>query len=231
MPYQLQFWIPFLVLGSAVVFCDRRWCMLRDLTQPHPQPYSWSRVQLAWWTVIILSSFIAIIWEGYVPAGSTVRIFHAPTLNSAAVVLLGISALTTVTARTLDANSPAAAQPHAPNACGNGENFFLDILSDDAGVSISRFQTVVFNFVFGIWYVREVLVNLPNYSNPDLVMPNISQNNLVLLGMSSATYAVMKVTENKEKQNRQDAAAAAGASPAAPLASPDADMDTEPAVG
>ncbi|TCZ67498.1 hypothetical protein [Flaviaesturariibacter aridisoli] len=227
MPYLLQFWIPFLVLGSAVVFCDRRWCMLRDLTQPSPQPYSWSRVQLAWWTVIILSSFIAIIWIGYVPAGSSARVYEAPALNGAAVVLLGISALTTVTARTLDANSPPI--HHTLGGRGNGENFFLDILSDNMGVSISRFQTVVFNFVFGVWYVREVLAHLDHFKDPSFVMPDISQNNLILLGMSSATYAVMKVTENKEKQNKLEAAAAAGAAVGATV--PDTAIDPEPAVG
>ncbi|WP_460570010.1 hypothetical protein [Flaviaesturariibacter terrae] len=229
MPPQILFWIPFLVLFGAVVFCDRRWCMLRDLSQPSPQPYSWSRVQLAWWTVIILSSFIAITWVGYLPAGSAVRVFQAPTLNGAAVILLGISAVTTVTARTLDANH-AAAVPHLPGEKGNGENFFLDILSDNIGVSISRFQTVVFNFVFGVWYVREVLSHLAGFSNPDLVMPDISQNNLILLGMSSATYAVMKVTEQKEKDNKTSLAdgtqPAAGGAPVA-----DTTGDPEPAVG
>ncbi|RYZ84754.1 MAG: hypothetical protein EOP04_17405 [Proteobacteria bacterium] len=227
---QLHFWIPFLLLGFAIVFCDRRWCMLRDLTQPSPHPYSWSRVQLGWWTVIILSSFIAIIWDGYVPAGSTVRVYEAPTLNGAAVILLGISALTTVTARTLDAsNGPVI---NVAGARGSGENFFLDILSDNVGVSISRFQTVVFNFVFGIWYIREVLTHLGDFTNPSLVMPDISQNNLILLGMSSATYAVMKVTEHKEKQNKADAqnATTAPDSVAAPVAA-DVVSDPEPAVG
>ncbi|RYY41671.1 MAG: hypothetical protein EOO08_00660 [Chitinophagaceae bacterium] len=229
---QLHFWLPLFVLGFAIVFCDRRWCMLRDLTQPHPHPYSWSRVQLGWWTIIILSSFIAIIWDGYIPAGSTVRVYEAPTLNNAAVVLLGISALTTVAARTLDANAAPVVQP--ADARGSGQNFVLDILSDNVGVSISRFQTVVFNFVFGIWYIREVLSHLGDFTNPSLVMPDISQNNLILLGMSSATYAVMKVTEQKEKQNKAQADAGAAVADASVPNGPvvhDVLNDPEPAVG
>ncbi|GAA4341673.1 hypothetical protein [Flaviaesturariibacter amylovorans] len=217
-----QFWIPFLLLSFAVVFCERRWCMLRDLTQPKPQPYSWSRVQLAWWTVIVLSSFIAVMWKGFLKDGSTLYI--APELDKSAIILLGISGLTSIAARSLDANNNGGQAQH-----GSGESFFLDILSDHSGISISRFQTVVFNFVFGLWFIRDVLANLGDPTLfPNKVIPVITDNNLVLLGLSSATYAALKITENQEKKNKE-AAAAASPSPAAPAA--DAHLDIEPAVG
>lgn len=184
MEYQL--WVPMVILSIAVGICERNWCMLRDTSKQAPQPYSWSRVQLAWWSVIILSSFIAVLWA---------RPEHvAPTLDYSVVILLGISAVTTTTAKVID-QSDANALVQMP-----GENFFLDILSDSNGISISRFQTVVFNLVFGIWFISVVAHNLSNppQGNINFIIPHIENTNLALLGLSSATYAAMKTTEYKD---------------------------------
>jgi hypothetical protein len=187
MPY--QFWIPLVALAFAIGFCEKKWCMLKDNSGPSPRPYSWSRVQLAWWSVIILSSFIAIIWklEGHI----------APTLDYSVVILLGISAATTTMAKVIDI--PDA---NKPTMTSTGENFFLDILSDHSGISISRFQTVVFNLVFGIWFIGVVTHNLNSMAAGQLnqVMPIIENPNLALLGLSSATYALIKTTEKKESE-------------------------------
>jgi hypothetical protein len=58
---QIIFWLAFAVLGISVAYCSKKYCMLKDNSTVLKRPYSWSRVQLAWWTVIILSSFIAIL--------------------------------------------------------------------------------------------------------------------------------------------------------------------------
>lgn len=198
-----QFWIIFLILFFAIIIFDKRYCMLRDISQsPGHQPYSWARVQLAWWTIIVISSFIAILWSRGI----------APTLNSSTVILIGISAATTATARVIDiSDQEKFVWRHQDNF---GKNFFLDILSDQNGVSVHRFQTIVFNAVFGIWFIHAVLNNLINYdcslytedaqlltlclkNKVNYIMPPISDNNLILLGLSSATYAALKVTENK----------------------------------
>ena len=80
-----------------------------------------------------------------------------------------------------------------------------------------RFQTVVFNAVFGMWFIHAVLNNLVNndcaiYTEDaktlaaclankiNYIMPPISNNNLVLLGLSSAAYAALKMTENKSSK-------------------------------
>lgn len=201
------FWIVFGVLVILVGTLDRRYCMLRDITSSKThQSYSWSRVQLAWWTVIVLAAFISV----FINKGA------APTLHISTVMLLGISSATTVTARAIDLSDQQALIARHQNEFGR--NFFLDILSDESGVSMYRFQTVVFNAVFGIWFINVVLNNLHMdctaykdltseagkaiqaacASNPlDYVMPVISNNNLILLGLSSATYAALKTTENK----------------------------------
>ncbi|MGK4568352.1 hypothetical protein [Flavobacterium sp. 3HN19-14] len=86
------FWIVFGILFFCIAYCNKRYCMLKDLSVLDKPAYSWSRVQLAWWTVIVLSAFIAImVLEG-----------QAPELRMSTVILLGISAATTATARTID---------------------------------------------------------------------------------------------------------------------------------
>ena len=185
MMYQL--WKPLAVLSIAVGICERKWCMLRDPSKQSPRPYSWSRVQLAWWSIIILSSFIAVLWA---------EPQHiAPTLDYSVVILLGISAVTTTTAKVIEVSEAVSPMLQSP-----GENFFFDILSDNNGVSIARFQTVVFNLVFGIWFIAVVAHNLPAPPKGDisLIIPHIDNTNLALLGLSSATYAAMKTAENKD---------------------------------
>jgi len=197
-----QFWIIFAILFFSVLVFDKKYCMLRDISKAtQHQPYSWSRVQFAWWTVIVLSSFITILWVKHI----------APTFHSSTVILLGISAATTATARIIDISDQEKFSWTMQDDFG--KNFFRDILSDQNGVSVHRFQTVVFNIVFGIWFIHAVLNNLDidcsAYTQDahlhemclkdtvNYIMPPISDNNLILLGLSSATYATLKMTENK----------------------------------
>lgn len=200
-----QFWGIFILLLAGVIICDRKFHMLRDISKASPLPYSWSRVQLAWWTVIILSSFTTILLQTGI----------APTLHSSTLALLGISVATTAAARVIDLGDQQNAQVFRHQNL-TATNFFLDILSDHNGVSIQRFQAVLFNAVFGIWFIATVLGNLSDVnfclstfskSDPNLAqcllhpanfyMPIVTDNNLILLGLSSATYAALKIAENK----------------------------------
>lgn len=200
-PY-LIFWITFVVLVLVILFLSRKYQMLRDTSTGFPKPYSYSRVQLAWWTVVVLSSLITIIFvKGALP-----------TLDSSTLILLGISAGTTVIARLTDISDRANAEPSSLLSQDfNGENFLLDILSDKNGVSIHRFQAVLINIIFGIWFISMVLQHLGglppcvNDANTadcaahplNYIMPVIGMNNLILLGISAGTYAAVKSTENK----------------------------------
>ena len=143
-----QFWVIFLVLLVIFIFCDIKYGLLRDTSQAKPQPYSWGRVQLAWWTIIIFSAFAGIFW----------KTGDLPDLQYSTIVLLGISAATTTTARMIDVSDQAnALVRHQDQRTGS---FFLDIVSDQKGVSIHRFQTILFNAVFGIWFITQVLDKL-----------------------------------------------------------------------
>lgn len=191
---QLLFGAVLLILTAAVVIFDIKFAMLKDMSTADRKPHSFARVQLAWWSVIILASFIAIMAEKGVPA-----------LRDSTLMLLGISAVTAAAARIIDLSDNA--NPKV-SMCQNesAQNFFLDILSDEKGVSIHRFQTVVFNLAFGVWFVAEVLRNLADKSViADAVMPDVSPNNLILLGLSAGTYAALKATENKPSEAHPEA--------------------------
>jgi hypothetical protein len=162
--------------------------MLRDSSKMDPKPFSYSRVQLVWWTIIVLSSFISII----------VVTNEIPTLLDSTLILLGISAATTASARMIDNSDQAKQKTERHQDTVMRENLFLDILSDENGVSIHRFQSVAFNLTIGIWFICTVIKKLNTGGiGPDGIIPDIANNNLILIGLSSATYAALKSTENK----------------------------------
>ncbi len=162
--------------------------MLRDASTASPKPYSFSRVQLAWWTSIVLASFISTILVQK----------QMLTLWDSTLYLLGISGTTMAAGKIID-TSDQRNPDITRHQDSKSDNFFLDILSDENGVSIHRFQIVVFNLVFGIWFITYVLKHLNvgiDMNHGISVIPDFSSNNLVLLGLSSATYVGLKTTEN-----------------------------------
>ncbi len=191
------FWIIFATIAFLIIFFDRKYKMLKDISAADKQPYSWSRVQLAWWILIVLTSFIAILFKYHI----------APTLHESTLVLIGISSATIATAKVIDKSDEQTINS-IRHQDTKSAGFFLDILSDENGVSIHRFQTIVFNLTFGIYFISYVLTQLPIKTvislNPqNMVMPIIETNNLILLGLSSGTYAALKITENKQAVNNK----------------------------
>jgi hypothetical protein len=202
------FWLVFALLLFIIIYSDKKYNLLRDTSTNAIKPYSFSRVQLVWWTLIVIASFISVF-----------VLKHAlPTFDASTLYLLGISTATTATATVIDLSDQKSAALVNNGLSQNeaGENFFLDILSDKNGVSIHRLQTVIFNLIFGVWFIIDVLHNLNiqnitgswvncnelatdsfcSYINS--ILPAISSNNLILLGLSSGTYAALKATENKQ---------------------------------
>lgn len=192
MSSQLLFWAVLIVLLFAVIMFDIKYSMLRDMSTAKKKSYSFARVQFAWWSVIILASFVAImLTRGIIP-----------TLAESTLILLGISSVTTGAARLIDL-SDKGNDKISMSQDEEGENFFLDILSDENGVSIHRFQTVVFNLAFGAWFVITVLERLNDQAfDVNHIIPEITGNNLILLGLSATAYAGLKATENKESESQ-----------------------------
>ncbi len=145
--------------------------------------YSLSRSQLAWWTMIVLCSYIAL-WSD---SGILV------VLTTDTLVLLGISSVTAAVAQTIDKDKAKIKSPIAVKQQGN----YLDhILSDGSGISIQRFQSVVFTFFIGIFFIYKVIA--------DFEMPDIDNGILGLMGISSATYAGLKTNENLSSRESSD---------------------------
>src|SRR4051812_1316215 len=96
---QLIFWTTLTALIFVIVFLDYKYRLLRDISTAQIKPFSYARVQLAWWTLVILTSFITIILcSGKVPV-----------FDKYILILLGITAGTTLTARLIDLSDDANA--------------------------------------------------------------------------------------------------------------------------
>ncbi len=181
--------IIFVVLILIIYLLDRKYDMLKDINTTGRKTYSLSRVQMAWWTVIVLACMVAIMTLGK----------GIPTLDSSTLILLGISSGTIAAARVIDTSDSSKSEKSTGRNDGSF-NLFLDLLSDAQGVSIPRFQALAFNVVFGLYIVISVIHNMGN-ADLDIskIIPIIGDNNLILLGISSGVYTTLKVAENKTK--------------------------------
>jgi hypothetical protein len=149
--------------------------LIKDISNSNHKPYSLSRFQLLWWSVIIIGSYVLL----YAIRDSFTL------LSQSTLILLGISAAGTGFASLIDYNESDKDRHQNEK----GESFFLDILSDDNGISIHRFQNFIFTIVFGVIFFSKVLTT----GN----MPDFGVLELSLMGISTATYVGLKTSENK----------------------------------
>ena len=185
----VRFLIVFAVLFLMIFLLDKKYDMLKDSNKEKRKTFSFSRVQLAWWTTIILSSLVAIMTLGQ----------GIPTLDGSTLILLSISSATTAAAEVIDISNDSKLNKATSQKSGK-LNLLLDLLSDGGGVNIHRFQAVIINIIFGV-YMAVTVIHRMGDSTVDLsnIIPQISDNNLILLGISSGVYTTLKVAENKTK--------------------------------
>jgi hypothetical protein len=177
-----------LLLIGAVYALGRMTTLLRD---PDPKQkdfrlraYSLAKSQQAFWTVVVIGSFIYV----YFSQGVCVEV-----LNNTALLLLGIStgttALSAVTGKpgapAQAANAAAGVQDHVPPS--PHENFLDDILSDNEGINIHRLQMLIWTVVFGGIFIHQVVKSGK--------FPVFDDQAYVLMGISSVTYVWFKRTE------------------------------------
>jgi hypothetical protein len=157
------------------------------------RPYSYSRVQLFWWTVIVLGCYVSFFI--FKPFNEVIL-----ALNPTAIILLGGGLATSIFGRVMD-NSQIArdndnSEPDVPVRHQDIEptqGLFLDILSDEGGITIHRFQAVVFNLVFGLAYIKMFFYSTNHTAYP---FPDFEMWQLTLLGISAAGYLGLKANEN-----------------------------------
>lgn len=153
--------------------------IIKDPVESANPPFSLSRSQMAFWTLVLLFS-IFYVW---IDAGDFIE------LNGTILGLIGISAGTTIGGYYLDRRDAKKTNGTVHQMTNSSRNFIMNICSDGNGLSIHRFQKVIFTLVIGIFVVYAVI--------DQGKFPKIDANMLLLLGISSATYLAIKQGENE----------------------------------
>lgn len=139
--------------------------------------YSLGRTQLFFWTVLFCFCYL-YLW---------LKTGALPDITNTVLILLGVSVGTTAAAKVIE-NNPSVTPPAVADQPVS-EGWLIDILSDSKSISVHRFQNVAFTLVYGVIFIQQV-----GYA---LVFPEFDTNALLLMGISSGTYAGLKITEAK----------------------------------
>lgn len=167
-----------LLLIALFVYAAKKGMLKNDCVLPLAQKaYSLSRTQLAVWTMIIAVSYImiALVTGELVP------------LTTSTLILLGISGATAAAANVIDSNDKQNNKVRHQDVIPT-KGLLNDLLCDSNGVSVHRFQMIVFNLILCVFFVKEVFTTLQ--------MPDFDNNLLILMGLSNTTYAGLKTNEN-----------------------------------
>lgn len=153
-----------------------------------PRPFSLARTQFAVWTTIISSVYLSYLLKH----GAAACSFNLSD-STTTLALLGISAATTTLSGMIDKTQGTDGSTTAPrHQNAPSVNFFVDILSDEKGVSIHRFQNVVWTVVAIIVYFYKLQAGYQACK-----LPELDGTILMLAGLSSAAYLGLKINENK----------------------------------
>jgi len=218
-----------LILLFLIVGCWLAWknALLRDpsfdangkLRPIKERPFSFSRVQLFMWTMIIICCYTYFF-------GLTAVL--AP-INATTAILLGCGVAVYAAGKLIDNRQIQAAggQRHQ-DGDATCRDFFTDLLSDENGISIHRFQALVFNVVFGMAYISFFVRAVYNHEYP---LAMFSEGQFALIGISSAAYLGLKATENTVTKTEATAVTVAPAGMQPDTVPDEAELNNEPAVG
>ena len=158
--------------------------------------FSLGRTQLAFWTVIVVSSFVYLLISQ-----SVYPDINVPLLDTVNLTLISIAAGTTLVSKAIDISQNNNQGEAIPQQDYPSEGFFIDIISDETGVSIHRLQNVIWTVIVGGIYIAYVSghTTLPD----DTVL---TTNLLGLMGISTAAYLGLKLNENKSPALNQEMA-------------------------
>jgi hypothetical protein len=207
------FWISLVGLLLGLFVFGKLAVVSNIIRDPGPKPgkgdrktYSLGRSQMAFWFFLVLLSYLLIwlITRDQVP------------LPNQVLGLMGIAALTTLGGATVDTTKHTSAQAQLPNLMAQraaaraavaeaaalddqireaqatlapsvSHGFWRDVLSDADGISLHRFQIVVWTIVLGLVFLVGVYTTL--------AMPVFDSSLLLLMGISAGTYIGLKIPE------------------------------------
>jgi len=178
--YIFSWGLPILIVFLGL-FLSSKTDILKDDCQCEIKPYSFARTQLMWWTLIIISCY-SIYYGNY---------GIIQELNKSTLILLGISLGTTTTARIIDNTEINNGILRHQNDHEHSRGFFNNILSDGGGISVHRFQALIFNLLFGLIFIVQFL------ESKEGKFTEFGQTELALMGISSAAYVGLKLNENR----------------------------------
>ena len=160
--------------------------MIKDPVNMDDPPYSLSRSQMAFWMLVILVSLFYVWFAND----------QLIALDKTILALIGVSAGTTIGGYYLDKRDAkkSDAPPHQQTKSSN--NFFINICSDSNGLSVHRFQNVIFTIFIGFYVINEVISKNK--------FPPIDGNLLLIMGISSATYLAIKQSENITDKKKEE---------------------------
>jgi hypothetical protein len=166
-----------LALVLSLVVAGRRTTMLRDGLTPEGQlgTFSLARTQAALWFAHIV---IAFLWIWAITG-------EADTITESSLALLGIGSGTALGGALIDKDRGAAGP--APVLPSRG--FLDDLLTDENGYALHRFQMLVWSIVLFILFWSSVYRHL--------AMPQFDATVLGLMGISSGTYLGFKLPEKR----------------------------------
>lgn len=202
----LVFGIAFCALATHTTLLMERTSTTQD---QRAHRFSLAKVQLALWFFVVISAFLAI----WLSTG------NYDSVNGSILSTLSISAGTALGDTLLKAAGPGVAALPAQAVRADeffappwtAKRFMRDLVSDDEGCSLSRFQMLA-------WTMALVLVFLADVYE-DLQMPVFGPELLYLLGLSSGTYMAHRVPEMLRERQRPLPVPALADKPAAPTSS------------
>jgi hypothetical protein len=146
--------------------------------------FSLGRTQMAWWFVIILWAYLYI---GFITGN------FGSSINDTCLVLMGISAGTALGAQVIDSAfaAEAARTSRTAYASATSRGIVQDLISTNDGISLHRFQNLVWTIVFGVVFICGVI--------EAVAMPVFSATLLTLMGISNGTYLGFKFPTERPK--------------------------------
>lgn len=161
---------------------DPKTNQLRPVRQ---RPYSYARIQLFWWTMLIFWCICSFyFYTGVLLA-----------LTPSVVILLSGGLAVSVFGNVMD--NAQRVQNTVPVPVRHQDiratdNLLADILSDEGGISIHRLQAVLANLIFGMAFISTFMRSL----NVGYPLMDFESWQLTLLGASAAGYLGFKANEN-----------------------------------
>lgn len=206
--HKVESWIAYLVLAIflyGVYYYFRNSALCRDdsyypdntLKEIEKRPYSFSKVQLLWWTLIIISCFIWFFAQYGVLL----------PFNQTSILLLSGGLVVRLFGKSIDnsqisrnkknnqqrLNNQGRPLPTRHQDINDSQGFLTDILSDESGITVHRMQAVIFNIIYGVAFIAFFINSMKAQQYPFIEFEDWQ---LALLGISAAGYLSLKTMEN-----------------------------------